>query len=91
MEAQRDEEESDESEEEDGKATKSDDAEVRVRKWNAQLARKLEVLLTQEMEEAMDVLRGSFLRRHKRRMKQCFLGWLHSQPKYKPCGIEISL
>jgi hypothetical protein len=77
--------------ESDGKATKSDNAEVKVRKWNARLARKLKRRLTPEMEAGMDVLRGFFLRRHKRRMTQSFLGWLHSQPKYRPCGIGMSL
>jgi hypothetical protein len=86
-------EDSDESEdkEADGKATKSDDSEVKVRKWNSRLARMLGLLLTPRMESSMDVLRGFFLRRHKRRMTQSFLGWLHSQPKYKPCGIGMNL
>jgi hypothetical protein len=80
-----------ESKDEDGKATKLDDADIKVRKWNSRLAKKLEVQLTPEMEAGMDVLRGFFLRRHKRGMTQSFLGWLHSQPKYKPCGIGMSL
>jgi hypothetical protein len=86
-------EDSDESEEEDGdaKATKSDDAEVRVQKWNSRLARKLGFDLTANMESAMDVLQGFFLRRHKRQMTQSFLGWLHSQPTYKLYGIGMSL
>jgi hypothetical protein len=78
-------------EEEDGKATKSNDAEVKVWKWNACLAKKLGMDLTPRMEAGMDVLRGFFLRRHKRRMTQSFLVWLHSQPSYKPCGIGMNL
>jgi hypothetical protein len=79
------------TDDEDKKATKLDDAEVKVRKWNTRLARKLGRKLTAEMERGMDVLRGFFLRRHKRRMTQSFFGWLHSQPKYKPCGIGLNL
>jgi hypothetical protein len=81
----------DETEDEDGKATKSDDAKVKVQKWNARLARKLGHQLTPEMEASMDVLRGFNLCRHKCRMTQSFLGWLHSQAKYKPCGIGMDL
>jgi hypothetical protein len=44
-----------------------------------------------KIKAGMDVLRDFFLGRHKRRMTQSFLGWLHSQPKYKPCGIGMSL
>ena len=50
----------------EGKATKLDDAEVKVRKWNSRLAVILGKPLTHKMETSMDVLRGFFLRRHKR-------------------------
>jgi hypothetical protein len=62
-----------------------------VRNWNLRLARKLGKPLTPKMDSSMDVLRGFFLRRHKRRMTQLFLGWLHSQANYKPCGIGMNL
>jgi hypothetical protein len=75
----------------DDKATKLDDTEVKVRQWNSRLAQKLGRILTPKMETGMDVLRGFFLRQHKRRMTQSFLGWLHSQPKYKPCRIRMNL
>jgi hypothetical protein len=54
-----------EDKEADDKATKSDDAEVKVQKWNVRLARKLGTPLTAKMEEAMDILRRCFLWRHK--------------------------
>jgi hypothetical protein len=81
----------DAKEEDTVKATKLDDTEVKVQNWNLKLARKLGKTLTSKMESSMDVLRALFLQRHKRRMTQSFLGWLHRQANYKPCGIGMTL
>lgn len=74
----------------DVKATKGDDAEVDVKKWNRRLCKKGGYVLTPEVRRAVEVLRNWLHRLHVRRTTRSFFGWLHQLPNYQPCGVGMS-
>jgi hypothetical protein len=69
----------DEGEEEDNvKATKADDAEVKIVKWNVQLAYGLGLKNSPKIAtRAAEVRRSFCLRWYKRRLTQSYFRWLH--------------
>ena len=79
----------------DARATKSDDAEVKVSKWNNHLVDKLgeyrqeKITLKPEIKQATNTLRNCFLQSHQRKYTQSFFAWLHNQPNFLPLGIEL--
>ncbi len=71
-----------EEDDEDAKATKSDDAEVKIEKWDARLAKRLEVPNTPDVARAAVVLRNFCLKWQKRRLTQAYLCWLHQTKEF---------
>jgi hypothetical protein len=72
------------------KATKAEDAEVKIVKWNVRLAYGLGIKNTTKIARAAEVLRLFCLRWYKRRLTQSYFWWLHQSEKFKQCGIGMS-
>jgi hypothetical protein len=70
------------------KATKADDARVRVEEWDSELAKVTGVGEGEELTQAAEVIRVFCLRWWRRRLTRSFFCWLHQKPKYQGVGLD---
>lgn len=64
------------------KATKADDARVRVEEWDCELGKVMGVGEGEVLTQAAEVIRVFCLRWWRRRVTRSFFCWLHQKPEY---------
>ena len=74
----------------DVKATKADDAAVRVGDWDRRLCHVMNVKLSPKAIQAAVTLRKFCLGWYRRKVTQSYFWWLHHSPKFQQCGIGMS-
>ena len=70
------------------KATKSDDARVRVEEWDGELAKVMGLEEYQELTKAAEAIRIFCLRWWRQRLTHSFFCWLHQKPDYQGVGLD---
>jgi hypothetical protein len=70
------------------KATKADDARVRVEEWDRELAKVMGVGEGETLTQAAEVIRTFCLRWWRRRVTRSFFCWLHQKREYQGVGLD---
>jgi hypothetical protein len=70
------------------KATKADDARVRVEEWDCELGKVMGVGEGEVLTQAAEVIRVFCLRWWRRRVTRSFFCWLHQKPEYQGVGLD---
>jgi hypothetical protein len=77
-----------EAADQDLKATKSDDARVKVEMWDAGLGEAMDIAASEELTQAAEAIRSFCLRWWRRRLTRSFFCWLHQLPEYQGVGLD---
>jgi hypothetical protein len=70
------------------KATKADDAQVRVEMWNKELEEAMQVGEGEKLAQVVDAIRGLCLGWWRHRLFQSFFCWLYQTPEYQGVGLN---
>jgi hypothetical protein len=73
----------------DVKATKADDAAVRVEDWDRRLCRVMSLDYSTKVISAAVTLRKCCLGWYRRKVTQSYFWWLHHSPKFQQCGVGM--
>jgi hypothetical protein len=70
------------------KATKADDARVRVEMWDSELGNVMGIGESEELTQAAEAIRVFCLRWWRRRVTRSFFCWLHQKADYQGVGLD---